>query len=496
MSVTQTFEQLKIDPKILRALTDLGYERPSPIQSQSIPILVEGRDLLAQAQTGTGKTAAFALPILGHLSLQKSQPQALVLVPTRELALQVAEAFQSYAKHLGGFHILPIYGGQDYQIQLKGLKRGSHVIVGTPGRVMDHLRRGTLKTEAIKTVILDEADEMLRMGFIEDVEWILEKIQHEHQTALFSATIPDTIRKVAKQFLKNPAKVHIEPKTTTVNAIEQYYMLVEKKNKLEALTRFFEIEEIEAAIIFTGTKTFSVEVAEKLAARGYAAAALNGDMSQNLREQVMAKLKRGDLDMIVATEVAARGLDVDRISHVINFDIPQAAESYIHRIGRTGRAGRKGKALLLVTPREQRMLQEIENAVHHQIKALKPPSTNQVQTKRSEKFKANVIHILQSKNIDFYRGVVEKMVTESDYSALDIAAAIACLAHKDNELSMQEYGEVSFEPKNKSSPRKPHRGTRHFSRFSSEAPQKKGRKKRPNNVNPAVEHRRPPRRKK
>ena len=445
MASLKAFEELGLDPKVIEAVQQLGYEKPSPVQAQSIPILMENHDLMAQAQTGTGKTAAFALPILSKLSLRKTEPQALILAPTRELAIQVAEAFQSYAKHIPSFRVLPIYGGQEYRPQLRALDRGVHVVVGTPGRVMDHLRRGTLKTNALTTLVLDEADEMLRMGFLEDVEWVLEQIDHSHQTAFFSATIPTSIRQVAKRFLNNPKTIHIEPSVTTVTSVEQYYMLVAKKHKLDILARYFEIEDVDAALIFTGTKIFSVEVAEKLAARGYAAAALNGDMSQHLREQVISKLKRGKLDFVVATEVAARGLDVPRISHVINFDIPQAAESYIHRIGRTARAGRAGKTLLLVTPREQRMLEEIQRAVSHQIKPMKPPSVSQVQLKRAEKIKMDVMQTLASKNIDHYRSIVKNIVSDNECSELDIAAAALYLAHKETESSTREYEEVHFE---------------------------------------------------
>ncbi|MCH9769300.1 MAG: DEAD/DEAH box helicase [Gammaproteobacteria bacterium] len=457
MAAIQSFDQLGVNPKVLKVLGELGYERPSPIQEQSIPILLQGRDIMAQAQTGTGKTAAFALPILTRLSLKKTDPQALVLAPTRELAIQVAEAFQSYAKHISGFHVLPIYGGQEYRSQLRALKRGVHVVVGTPGRVIDHLQRGTLRISALSTVVLDEADEMLRMGFIKDVQWILEQVKAKHQTALFSATMPSSILSMGKKFLNNPARVHIEPTVSTVSSIDQHYMLVAKKNKLEALTRYFEVEDVDAALIFTGTKTFSVTVAEKLAARGYAVSALNGDMSQSLREQVITKLKRGKLDIVVATEVAARGLDVERISHVINFDIPQAAESYIHRIGRTGRAGRSGKALLFVTPREQRMLQEIEKAVGKKIKAVKPPSVDQVQSKRSEKFKDDIMQALTAKGIGRYREMIADIVAQGQCSELDIAAAATYLAHKDKAQSMRDYEEVKFEKdsgKRRSSDRK------------------------------------------
>ncbi|MDF1797514.1 MAG: DEAD/DEAH box helicase [Coxiellaceae bacterium] len=445
MTSATSFKQLGLDSNILKALSTLGYEQPSPIQEQSIPILLEGRDLMAQALTGTGKTAAFALPILEKLDLNEKDPQALILAPTRELAIQVAEAFQSYAKNIPGFHVLPIYGGQEYSGQLRALKRGVHVVVGTPGRVMDHLRRGTLKTNALKMLALDEADEMLRMGFIEDVEWVLEQIDHPHQTALFSATIPESIRRVAKRFLKNPAKVHIEPTTSTVTTIQQNYMLVTKKNKLDALTRYFEVEELDAAIVFTGTKTMSVEAAEKLAARGYAAAALNGDMSQGLREQVIKKLKKGALDIIVATEVAARGLDVERLSHVINYDIPNAAESYIHRIGRTGRAGRSGKSLLLVTSREQRMLNEIQRAVDNQIEAIKPPSVREVQKKRAAKQKSELLEILQQQNVSAYRELISEVVAETQYSELDVAAAALLLSQNEQTGAMRDFGDISFD---------------------------------------------------
>ncbi|WP_423064070.1 DEAD/DEAH box helicase [Candidiatus Paracoxiella cheracis] len=451
MTSALSFEQLGLERNILRALNELGYERPSPIQEKSIPILVTGRDLLAQAQTGTGKTAAFALPVLNQLALKKKEPQVLVLTPTRELAIQVAEAFQSYAKHIPEFHVLPIYGGQEYKSQLRALKRGVHVVVGTPGRVMDHLERGTLKTNSLATLILDEADEMLRMGFIEAVEWILAQIKHEHQTAFFSATLPASIQRVAKQFLKNPARIHIEPTVTTVDSITQQYMLVSKKNKLDALTRYFEVEEMDAALIFTGTKTFSVEVAERLAARGYAVAALNGDMSQSLREQVISKIKKGTIDIIVATEVAARGLDVERITHVINFDIPQTVESYIHRIGRTGRAGQTGKALLLVTPREQRMLQEIERGVSHQIKSIQAPSINQVQQKRNVKFKTDIMNILTTKDVSAYRELIENIALKNEHSELDIAAAIAYLACQHENASLEELEAVHFEKENRPS---------------------------------------------
>ncbi len=449
MASANSFKELQLENHLLDAISALGYEQPSPVQAQSIPVLLEGRDLLGQAQTGTGKTAAFALPILNAIDISVKAPQALILAPTRELAIQVAEAFQRYAKYLSDFHVLPIYGGQEYRVQLRALKRGAHVVVGTPGRVIDHMKRGTLSLDSLQTIVLDEADEMLRMGFIEDVEWVLEQIKHEHRTALFSATMPDSIRRVAKRFLKNPAKVHIEPKVSTVESIEQHYMLVTKKNKIEALTRYFELEELDGTIVFTGTKTMSVEVAEKLAARGYAAAALNGDMSQGLREQVIKKLKSGALDIIVATEVAARGLDVERLNHVINFDIPNAAESYIHRIGRTGRAGRTGKALVLVTSREQRLLNDIQRAVGNQIKAIKPPSVEEVQSKRAEKSKNELLNVLKKNKHVHFRNAASELWAESGYSENDIAAAAIYLLQSAQSDSMKDFGDVRFEDNKK-----------------------------------------------
>ncbi len=431
---------------LLSALKEIGYETPTSIQEQSIPVLMESGDLLAQAQTGTGKTAAFALPILSHLDIDVKAPQALIIAPTRELAIQVAEAFQSYAKYIKGFHVLPIYGGQDYNVQLRALKRGAHIIVGTPGRMMDHLRRGTLAVDAIETVVLDEGDEMLKMGFIDDIKWILEQIPHEHQTALFSATISPSIHKIAKRYLNDAEKIHIKPKESTVGAIEQFYIRVSRNQKLDVLTRFLEIEEVQAAIIFARTKNCSAELAEKLQARGYAAAALNGDMSQSLREKVIDKIKRGTLDIIVATDVAARGIDVERISHVINYDIPSDTESYIHRIGRTGRAGRKGKAFLFVAPREQRLLSDIERAIHTKIKQIEPPSVKEMQEKRSKQLSEKVINIIaKSSKLGYYHEVVERIVKQDDCDPKDIAAALAYLIEQANPIPSHDIETVKPE---------------------------------------------------
>ena len=349
------FAHLQLSAPVLEALADVGYENPTPIQTQTIPLLLEGRDVLGQAQTGTGKTAAFALPVLSNLDLSQKAPQVLVLAPTRELAIQVAEAFQTYAARIRGFQVLPVYGGQDYSGQIRALKRGVHVVVGTPGRVMDHMRRGTLTLDALKTLVLDEADEMLRMGFIDDVEWILEQTPSTRQIALFSATMPKEVRRIATAHLRNPGEITIAMKTATASLIRQrYWPVTGMQNKLDALTRILEAESFDAMLIFVRTKIATLELADKLAARGFAAAALNGDIAQKQRELTIEKLKKGKLDIVVATDVAARGLDVERISHVVNYDIPYDTEAYIHRIGRTGRAGRAGDEYRLRCRRECR----------------------------------------------------------------------------------------------------------------------------------------------
>jgi ATP-dependent RNA helicase DeaD len=437
-----SFEQLSLAQPILQALREIGYEAPSPIQAESIPRLLEGRDLLGQAQTGTGKTAAFAIPILSRIDLSKRVPQALVLAPTRELAIQVAEAFQTYARHLEGFHILPVYGGQGMGSQLRQLARGVHVIVGTPGRVMDHLRRGTMSLDHLTTLVLDEADEMLRMGFIEDVEWILEQTPPTRQIALFSATMPTAIRKIADRHLNDAAEVKIKAKTATVEAISQQYWLVSGVQKLEALTRILDVEDFDAMIIFVRTKTETVELAEKLEARGYEAASLNGDMSQVLREKVIDRLKKNALDIVVATDVAARGLDVDRITHVVNYDIPYDSEAYIHRIGRTGRAGRKGKAILFVSPRERRMLRAIEQTTRQPIPQMRLPTLQDIADRRIEQFKAQLVQTLDDEDVGFYRELVDKLVSEEIGDPADIAAALAYLMHRERPLEAPEEPEL------------------------------------------------------
>lgn len=435
----ESFAQLGLSESVLKALVDVGYETPSPIQAQCIPVLLEGKDLLGMAQTGTGKTAAFAIPILNQLDLANASPQALVLTPTRELAIQVAEAFVRYAKHMSGFHVLPIYGGQSYGIQLKQLSRGAHVIVGTPGRIMDHLERNSLSLSGLKTLVLDEADEMLRMGFIDDVEWILKHTPAERQTALFSATMPEAIRRVAQNYLIDPQEVKIKSATQTVAAIRQCYWQVSGMHKLDALTRILEVEDdLDAAIIFVRTKIATEELAQKLEARGYSAAALNGDMNQQARERAIEQLKAGTLDIIIATDVAARGIDVPRISHVINYDIPYDAEAYVHRIGRTGRAGRTGTAILFVAPREMRMLRTIERVTRQPIEHLALPTHQAVTDKRVANFKERVSKALASEELDFFENLVSDLASEQEASPERVAAALAFMAQKDRPLKLEE----------------------------------------------------------
>ncbi|RTL54407.1 MAG: DEAD/DEAH box helicase, partial [Rhodocyclaceae bacterium] len=431
------FDQLGLAPALLQALEAVGYETPSPIQAACIPHLLAGHDLLGEAQTGTGKTAAFALPVLSRIDVANRRPQALILAPTRELAIQVAEALQSYARFLPGFHVLPIYGGQSMVVQLRQLERGAHVIVGTPGRVMDHLERKSLSLDGLKMLVLDEADEMLRMGFIDDVEWILEHTPATRQTALFSATMPEVIRRVARTHLRDPKEVKIKTATSTVTTIRQRYWLVSGSSKLDAMTRMLEVEEdFDAAIIFARTKTATVELAEKLEARGYAASALNGDMQQAQRERVIEQLKNKQLDIVVATDVAARGIDVPRISHVINYDIPYDTEAYVHRIGRTGRAGRTGTAILFVAPREKRMLRMIEQATRQPIEAMQLPSPEAVADRRVAQFKQQVVDVLgESHDLSFLEDVVQQIVTEQGIEPQEVAAALAWLVQQERPLN-------------------------------------------------------------
>ena len=431
------FSALALSPEVLRALADVGYESPSPIQAATIPSLLDGRDVLGQAQTGTGKTAAFALPILSRIEMRPGKPQALVLAPTRELAIQVAEAFQRYAAHMPGFQVLPIYGGQSYGPQLHALRRGVHVVVGTPGRVIDHLDRKTLDLSELRFIVLDEADEMLRMGFIDDVEKVLQATPPERQVALFSATMPQPIRKIAQQHLKNPVEVTIKAATTTAANIRQRYWWVSGMHKLDAMTRILEAEPFDAMIIFARTKQATEELAEKLQARGLAAAAINGDIAQPQRERVIQQLKEGKLDILVATDVAARGLDVERISHVLNYDIPYDTESYVHRIGRTGRAGRSGEAILFVTPREKGMLRAIERATRQPIEEMKLPTVEAVNDRRIARFKQSISDTLAIGGLEQFQQLIEQYEQEHDIPAIEIAAALARIAQGDRPLLLE-----------------------------------------------------------
>ena len=438
-----SFRDLGLIEPLFKALKDIGYETPSPIQAQTIPYILDGKDVLGQAQTGTGKTAAFALPILSRIDLKQKEPQVLVLAPTRELAIQVAEAFQRYASHMKDFHVLPIYGGQDYGTQLRQLKRGAQVVVGTPGRVMDHMRKGTLKLEHLKFLVLDEADEMLRMGFIDDVEWILDQTPENRQIALFSATMPTAIRKIAQEYLHEPEHVTIKVTTASAENIRQRYWLVSGVHKLDALTRILEAETFEGMIIFVRTKTATIELAEKLEARGYSAAAINGDMSQSLRERAITHLKNGKLDILIATDVAARGLDVDRITHVLNYDIPYDTESYVHRIGRTGRAGRTGDAILFIAPRERKLLMNIERATKQKVEQMDLPSTEIINNKRINRFKQNITDTLAAQELSFFTQLIEQYEREHNVTALEIAAALAKLVQGDEPLLMSPPKKVS-----------------------------------------------------
>lgn len=429
-----SFSELGIAPAIVKAIQEAGYETPSPIQAQSISPLLEGRDLLGQAQTGTGKTAAFSLPLLSRLNDRQKTPQMLVLTPTRELAIQVAEAIQGYGRHIKNFHVLPIYGGQSMGIQLRQLQRNPQVIVGTPGRILDHIRRGKLALENLQSLVLDEADEMLRMGFIDDVETILQETPKERQVALFSATMPKPIHRVAQRYLNNPVEVHIKSKTSTVDTINQRYWQVTGLHKLDALTRILEVEEFDGMIIFVRTKNSTVDLAEKLEARGYSSSPLNGDMNQALREKTIEKMKAGKIDILVATDVAARGLDIERMSHVVNYDIPYDTESYVHRIGRTGRAGRKGEAILFVAPRERRMLGAIEKATRQTISRMQLPSSEDIADRRVMSFKQHMTETIESQDLAFFEKLITSYQEEHNADPIEMAAALAFLVQKHRPL--------------------------------------------------------------
>ncbi|MFC2435521.1 MAG: DEAD/DEAH box helicase [Aggregatibacter sp.] len=428
-----TFKDLGLPEFILNAVADLGFETPSPIQQICIPHLLEGRDVLGMAQTGSGKTAAFSLPILAKIDPTEKHPQLLVMAPTRELAIQVADACEQFVKYAKGINIVTLYGGQRYDIQLRALKQGAQVVVGTPGRILDHLRRGTLSLAELKAIVLDEADEMLRMGFIDDVETVMAELPEHHQTALFSATMPEPIRRITKRFMNDPQEVKIKATQQSAPDIAQSCWYVHGFRKNDALLRFLEVEDFDAAIIFTRTKTGTLDVTELLEKHGFRAAALNGDMTQQLREQTLDRLRSGSLDIVVATDVAARGIDIERISLVVNYDIPLDAESYVHRIGRTGRAGRSGRALLFVEPRERRLLRNVEHLIKKNIEEVELPNHEVLQACRRKKFKDKITAQLEHHDLDLYRELLEDMFT-ADQSQEDIAAAMMMLLQGKQKL--------------------------------------------------------------
>jgi ATP-dependent RNA helicase DeaD len=449
-SADQGFTGLGLADPVLAAVAGVGYEEPSPIQAATIPPLLAGRDLVGLAQTGTGKTAAFALPILSRLDLDQREPQALVLAPTRELAVQVAEAFERYAESMPGVHVLPIYGGQGYGVQLSALRRGVHIVVGTPGRIMDHLDKGTLDLGRLRFLVLDEADEMLNMGFADDVETILADTPAEKQVALFSATMPKQIRALAKKYLDDPVEIKVEAKTKTAANIRQRYLVVAYPQKVDALNRILEVENFEGMIVFVRTKHETETLAEKLRARGFSAIAINGDVAQPVRERTVNQLKKGELDVLVATDVAARGLDVERVSHVVNYDIPTDTESYVHRIGRTGRAGRSGDAISFVTPRERYLLRHLEKANGVALEEMQLPSVDDVNTTRLARFDDQITRALEARSrIDGFRQIIAHYVQEHDVPEVDVAAALAVVAQGDEPLLLDAEPEPVRPPRDR-----------------------------------------------
>ncbi len=442
-----TFADLGLDKRVLKALSDVGYERPSPIQAATIPPLLEGRHVVGLAQTGTGKTAAFAVPILSRLDPKQKAPQALVLAPTRELALQVSEAFERYAAHMPGVSVLPVYGGQGYGVQLSALRRGVHIIVGTPGRIMDHLDKGTLDLTQLRFLVLDEADEMLKMGFAEDVETILADTPEDKHVALFSATMPSAIKRIAKKYLNDAVEITVESKTQTATRVTQRYLEVSHFQKLDALTRILEVENFEGMIVFARTKQATEQLAERLRARGFSATAINGDVPQAVRERTINQLRDAKLDILVATDVAARGLDVERVSHVVNFDIPTDTESYVHRIGRTGRAGRTGDAISFVTPRERHLLRAIEKATRQKLTLVPLPSVDDVNETRVAKFNEAITKALASDQVSRFRDLVSEYEREHNVPATDIAAALAVMARDGEPLLLEPEPEPARKPR-------------------------------------------------
>ncbi|QKJ19988.1 DEAD/DEAH box helicase [Microbacterium hominis] len=467
----KTFADLGLGEAVLKALREIGYETPSAIQAATIPTLLDGRDVVGMAQTGTGKTAAFALPIVDRLDVSQKSPQALVLAPTRELALQVCEAFEKYASHLRNVHVLPVYGGQGYGVQLSALRRGVHIVVGTPGRIIDHLEKGTLDLSELKYLVLDEADEMLKMGFAEDVETILAETPDTKQVALFSATMPAAIRRMSKQYLHEPEEITVKTKTTTSATITQRYLITAWQQKMDVLTRILEVENFDGMIVFGRTRSVTEEIAEKLRARGYSAAAINGDIAQPQREKTVNQLKSGKLDILVATDVAARGLDVERISHVVNYDIPTDTESYVHRIGRTGRAGRSGDAISFVTPKERWLVRAIEKATRQELTEMGLPSVDEVNETRLSRFDDRITAALaENERVDRFRDIVAHYVRHHDVPEVDVAAALAIVAQGETPLLL----EPDPEPKRERGERAD-RGERGFDRDDRERGPKRDR---------------------
>ena len=461
MSEPVTFESLNLSPAILKAVEELGYKTPSEIQAQCIPLLLERKDVLGLAQTGTGKTAAFALPLLNNIDPSVKQPQILVLTPTRELAIQVAEAFEQYAKHVRGIEVLALYGGQSYSIQLSALRRGAQVIVATPGRLIDHINRGTIKFDALQALVLDEADEMLRMGFIDDVESIMEKTPREKQTCLFSATMPKQIQNISSKYMNNPEQVHISARNSTVSSVEQVFWNA-SVHKNKAIVRFLEAEQYEGAIVFVRTRNDTVQLAELLEREGFSAAPLNGDMNQQARERTVERLKSGMLNVVIATDVAARGLDVDRLSLVINYDIPQDSEAYVHRIGRTGRAGRTGKAILFVKHNERYLLKNIIRHTKSEIAQVELPTAKIVEEKRINALQEKLTLALENKDITFFNEVAANMAQKLELAPEDLAGALLCLAQQQSPIKVEE---VKIQPRernerNDRNPRSNDRGRR------------------------------------
>ena len=474
MTTEISFIDLGLSEEILNALNDLGFTKPSPIQAECIPLLLQGNDVLGMAQTGSGKTAAFSIPFLMNIDANLKAPQLLVLAPTRELAIQVADACAEYAKYVKGVKVLPLYGGQRYDVQLRALKQGPQIVVGTPGRLLDHLNRKTLDLSNLKGLVLDEADEMLRMGFIDDVESIMATIPEDHQTALFSATMPAPIRRITKRFMHNPKEVQIKGTKQTAPDIDQSYWLVRGMRKNEAIVRFLEAEDFDAAIIFVRTKTATLDVAEVLEKNGYSCAALNGDMTQQLREQTLDRLRNGRLDILIATDVAARGLDVERISLVINYDITLDSESYVHRIGRTGRAGRAGRAILFVDSRERRLLKNIEQTIKKPIPEVALPSKELLEKRRLAKFTQKIQQQLESADLDQYQVLLEQIQADSGADLETIATALLRLAQSDRPLILPP--DPVFKPSREFRDRDNRNGERRLRGDNRESPKRRERR--------------------